>query len=96
MPNVNDHNLGRSVTIRSDARGNYLAADFPGWGAEDYADHLVPTSSAAGTTGKVISVNSHGSNPWTRYSIRMHDGGHLVDGVPGDDFDWTPAPTAGN
>lgn len=91
MSNVNDFRQGHQVVVRADARGNYLSADFPGWGAENYADHLIPIASAAGMTGTVTSVNSHGSNPWTRYSVRLADGGHMIDGVPGVDFDWQEA-----
>lgn len=88
MPNVNDHMKGAAVVVREGVRGNYLAADFPGWGADNYEDFLVPMAEAAGLSGIVTSVNSHGSNPWTRYSITLENGGHVIDGVPGNDFDW--------
>lgn len=88
MGNVNDHMKGAAVVVREAVRGNYLAEDFPGWGAPNYEDFLVPLTEAAGLSGIVTSVNSHGSNPWTRYSIRLENGGYIIDGVPGNDFDW--------
>lgn len=88
MGNVNDFRKGAPVVIREGVRGNYLSKDFPGWGESDAYDHLVPMAEAAGLEGVVTSVNSHGSNPWTRYSIRLTNGGFVIDGVPGVDFDW--------
>lgn len=88
MSNVNDFRKGQSVVIRENVRGNYLSADFPGWGADNYDEHLLPIASIAGMRGVVTTVNSHGSNPWTRYCILLENGGRIIDGVPGDDFDW--------
>lgn len=88
MGNVNDFRRGATVTIREGVRGNFLAASFPGWGEPDAYDHLVPLASVAGMSGTVRSVNSHGSNPWTRYTIKLANGGTVIDGVPGVDFDW--------
>lgn len=88
MSNVNDFRKGSRIVVREGVRGNYLDAQFPGWGQPDAYDHLLPIASIAGMTGVVSSVNSHGSNPWTRYSIRLANGGLIIDGVPGVDFDW--------
>lgn len=88
MMNVNDHRKGSRVVIRKAARGNFLAKDFPGWGADNYADFLIPCFSVAGMRGTVTSVNSHGSAPYTRYSIKLDNGGHIIDGIPGEHFDW--------
>lgn len=89
MPNINSWRKGDHVVIREGVRGNYLDAQFPGWGQPDAHDHLIPMESVAGMTGVVISVNSNGSNPWTRYSLRLANGGHVIDAVPGVDFDWS-------
>lgn len=79
---------GRKIVIRADARPNYLTWDFPGWGDPNYTAHLQPLASIAGTVGVVTSVESHGSNPWTRYSVRLANGGSASGLVPGEDFDW--------
>jgi len=71
MPNIHDHHLGRPVRALT-TRTRALAVDFPGWGAPNYADFLVPI--LEGAHGVVTSVESHGSNPWTRYTIRFADG----------------------
>lgn len=83
--NVNDFRMGHKVVSRS-TRVRRLSKDFPGWGAEGYQDHLLDTP--AGIVGVVEAVNSHGSNPWTRYVIRFEDGSRGIDLVPGEDFDW--------
>lgn len=83
--NVNDADKGRRVISR-ETRVRRLAVDFPGWGAENYADFLLPTP--AGLPGTVTHVESHGSNPWTRYTVRYDDGTRSSGLVPGADFDW--------
>lgn len=88
MTNVNDFRKGATVVVREEVRGNYLDVNFPGWGDAGAYDHLIPMTSVAGMAGTVTSVNSHGSNPWTRYSILLANGGRVIDGVPGTDFDW--------
>lgn len=89
MNNINDFRKGKTVVIREGARGMYLTADFPGWGAPDYEDHLAPRADVAGMTATVTSVNSHGSAPYTRYTLRLANGGRIIDAVPSNDFDWT-------
>ncbi len=76
---------GTKVRTREGVTVRRFAADFPGWGAENYRDFLIETP--AGLTGMITSVNSHGSKPWTRYSIRLDDGSYLSDVIPGRDFD---------
>lgn len=85
MGNVNAYRKGqRVVSIAS--RRNRLAADFPGWGAADAYDFLVPMT--AGLVGTVTSVESHGSNPWTRYVVEFDDGTRGIGLVDGEDFFW--------
>jgi hypothetical protein len=90
MSNVNDFRRGATVRIREDAPGNYFPTDFPGWGTPNAADHLRPMTERAGQLATVTSVESHGSNPWTRYSIRFADGAHTGGTIPGVEFDWAP------
>lgn len=49
-----------------------LGADFPGWGDPSYPDHFV--QGPEGLSGVVTYVESHGSNPWRRFSVRFDDG----------------------
>jgi len=65
---------GAKVRIAPTATGNVLAADFPGWGASNYADFLLPFADRIGMEATVKSVEMHGSNPWTRYCIVLADG----------------------
>lgn len=51
---------------------NKLAADFPGWGAPDYADYLIPIQ--PGEPVWITDVESHGAAPFTRYSVEFPDG----------------------
>lgn len=83
---------GQTVVIREGegVRGLYLTADFPGWGDPDHENHLAPLADVAGMTATVTSVNSHGNAPHTRYTLRLANGGRIIDAVPGNDFDWTP------
>lgn len=85
MPNVNDFRKGQAV-VSLETRMMRLPLDFPGWGLPNSADYLLATP--AGLEGKVTFVSSHGSNPWTRYSISFKDGSRLIDAVPGVDFNW--------
>lgn len=63
---------GRHVKILPSFKGNVLGVDFPGWGHPNAYDHLHrPTF---GVEGEIVAVESHGSNPWTRYSVRFADG----------------------
>lgn len=85
MRNVNDHRKGQAI-VALETNHRRLAADFPGWGATNYADFLLPIP--AGLAGTVTSVESHGSNPWTRYTVRFEDGTSASGLVAGDDFRW--------
>lgn len=75
------------VSLGSPVRG--FGPDFPGWGHPDAVSYLreIP----AGLAGVITQVESHGSNPWTRYSIR-YPGLTTHGAVPGVDFDWTLTP----
>jgi hypothetical protein len=69
MANIHDSDRGMTVTLREPRRA--LAPNFPGWEhytQDDFVDH------EPGITGVIVSVESHGSNPWTRYSVRWEDG----------------------
>ena len=55
-----------------DVHGFALAADFPGWGAENYKDFFVEVP--AGLTGTVVSTESHGMAPFTRLVIKWENG----------------------
>jgi hypothetical protein len=68
------HLKGRRVVTTHKIHGNRLAKDFPGWGTTNYDDFLVPMQ--GGLHGTVINVESHGSNPWTRFGIEFDDGSH--------------------
>jgi len=70
--NIHAHRKGATVTLTGKGRTRRLAADFPGWGKESASDFI--DTGATGLTGIVVSVESHGSNPWTRYSVRFIDG----------------------
>ncbi len=41
-----------------------------------------------GTVGVVTSVESHGSNPWTRYVVEYPGGARGAGLVPDRDFEW--------
>lgn len=60
------------VASRGAHMGNRLAVDFPGWGADNYADFLIPLED--GLRGEITSVESHGAFPYTRYTVRFEDG----------------------
>jgi hypothetical protein len=71
MQNVHDGDLHRPVTALV-TKVRRRAAGFPGWGAVNYAEFLLPISE--GLRGAVTSVESHGSAPFTRYGVRFEDG----------------------
>lgn len=75
--------IGTRVRITTDPEvhlPNRLTADFPGWGADDYADHLVPIE--RGSFAVITSDASHGSAPYTRYCLRFADGSRAIDVYP--------------
>lgn len=86
LRNVNAHRQGQKVRVAEQIR--CLAADFPGWGDPNYADYF--TTMEPGEEAVVRDVNSHGSNPWTRYTLETEDGRVAIDKVP-PAFDWLEA-----
>lgn len=71
--NVNENHKGRKVTTL-DTNHRRFPVDFPGWGAANAADTLLPIP--AGLTGVITSVESHGIAPYTRYCVKFPDGTH--------------------
>lgn len=65
--NVHDHLKGRRVRA--------LVTQHRAWelGGDPHAG-TVPIPE--GTGGVITNVESHGSNPWTRYSVRFDNGTH--------------------
>lgn len=63
--------IGRAVVARETGHRRY-AVDFPGWDHPDHEKFLleIPT----GLPGKIVEVEQHGSNPWTRYAVLFEDG----------------------
>lgn len=83
MGNVHDGNKGKTVIgLNTDHRR--LAVDFPGWGADNYADFLLPITDDL--TGTVTDVESHGNAPYTRYGVRFTDGTRAHGLVNGEDI----------
>jgi hypothetical protein len=83
MQNIHDGDKGRPVTALA-TKHRRLAVDFPGWGAVNYGEFLLPIPE--GLAGVVTYVESHGSNPWTRYCVRFEDGTTASGLVAGQDF----------
>lgn len=71
LGNVNDHLKGRKI-VALETRRRRFAAGFPGWDAPDCDDYLLPIP--AGLCGEITYVESHNSNPWTKYGVRFEDG----------------------
>ena len=89
MSRTNDLRPGTRVRVLPTFGGNVLDAEFPGWGADNYGDFLRPPT--ADMTGVVRDVEKHGSNPWTRYSLRFDDGSGTSGAVLGKDFEVVSA-----
>ena len=85
MRNVHDHHRGRSVVTLRSSRTRRLPADFVGWGHPDAIGSLLEP--VAGLIGTITNVESHGSNPWTRYSVRFVGGSTSSGLVLGVDVD---------
>jgi hypothetical protein len=81
--NRNEYRRGQRVTTL-ETRTRRMPADFPGWGSPDASAALLPIP--AGLHGTVTDVESHGSNPWTRYVVRFDDSSHAPGLVDGEDF----------
>lgn len=62
---------GSRVIAGANIQQRRHAVDWPGWEHPDHKNFLLDIP--AGLTGTVIWVESHGSNPWTRYSVRFDD-----------------------
>jgi hypothetical protein len=86
MTSIHAADKGRAVTALC-ARGNRLMPGFPGWDAPDYHDFLKPI--IPGQPGTVTDVESHGCNPWTRYTVRFDDGSRASGLCEGEDFRFT-------
>lgn len=84
--NIHENHRGRKVRTLASSRHRRYGTDFPGWDAPDAADHLLEAE--PGLTGTITSVESHGSNPWTRYSVRFDDGSHTAGLVLGTDIEF--------
>jgi hypothetical protein len=77
MRNVHDHHKGSTVTALEPIRSQN--SNHPGWGepwdalTREQKDACY-TEQPVGAVGVVTDVESHGMNPWTRYSVRWSDG----------------------
>jgi len=63
---------GTRVRTLAGIQTRRYAVDFPGWDSPNAQEFLLPTP--ARLVGTVTCVEQHGSNPWTRYSIKFDDG----------------------
>lgn len=74
---------GATIIITT-AHGNALLPTFPGWGEpiEVCRQHMRPI--VEGEMGVITSVESHGMNPWRRYSVRFMDGSRAYGVYPTD------------
>lgn len=77
--------ITKGTKIRMIESRRMLAANFPGWGDPNYADFFVQCE--IGDSGVITDVESHGSNPWTRYSIRLANGSRQHGLVLGTHFE---------
>lgn len=77
--------VGSKVTTATVVRA--LDKDFPGWGAPGELDHFV--DHPAGTEATIVGVESHGSNPWTRYILAFADGSHTAGGLGAKVINWS-------
>lgn len=75
--------IGRRVVAR-DTETRRLAVDFPGWDAPNYENFLLEIPVDLG--GKIVDVEQHGSNPWTRYTVEFDDGTRSVGLILGKDI----------
>lgn len=81
---------GKAVVTLT-TRTRRLAPDFPGWDHPNYGDYLLDIP--AGLRGTITGVESHGSNPWTRYTVQFEDGSRASGLVLGVDITTAPAAT---
>lgn len=86
--NIYAHRKGLKVEMLSSAYGNYLTVGFPGGSEANVDDFLEPIADVAGMEAEVTAVVSHGSYPYTRYSLQLANGGHVTDAMEGLDFCW--------
>lgn len=71
--NIHASHLGVRVQVVAETTQRALTADFPGYGKGiDLEPFYRPI--VVGMTGVITSVESHGMNPWTRYSIKFDNG----------------------
>jgi hypothetical protein len=85
MGNIHEADRGRPVRALV-TNHRCMGPDFPGWGAPDAADWLRPIT--PGAPGVIVTVDSHGQPPYTRYSVRFGDGTHTSGLVFGQDFEF--------
>lgn len=87
LGNIHQGDRGRHVRALGTARLAWTPGG-PGFGeAPDDEVFARRRPIVAGELGVVTDVESHGSNPWTRYCIRFaSDGAHQSGLVYGDDF----------
>lgn len=79
---IEDITVGTRVIAVAGAKNTRFPVNFPGWGTPNAADTLLPW--VEGMTGVVSFVESHGMNPWTRFSVRWSDGTRSSGIVPTD------------
>lgn len=75
MSSIHSANEGRQIVAVPSTRPYVLDGEHVDW--------------QAGLTGVVTCVESHGSNPWTRYTIRFADGGFASGLIYGRHFVFT-------
>ena len=95
LGNNHDTDKGRPVTALA-TRVRRYPANFPGWGAPDAATTLLAIPE--GLAGVITSVESHGSAPYTRYTVRFADGTRAAGLCIDADFafaDGNPGQTTG-
>lgn len=73
-----------SLVIITEAHGNALLPSFPGWGEdlEICKQHMRPI--VDGEQAEVVGIESHGMNPWTRFTLRFADGARASGVNPAD------------
>jgi O-acetyl-ADP-ribose deacetylase (regulator of RNase III) len=83
---TSEHYIGRRIRTLHRISGRGFAPTFPGWQDPDHMKHM--PSLKPGWLGTITKVESHGSNPWTRYSITF-DNGIRAHGVHPDKIAFT-------
>ena len=76
--------VGTRIKTTANVQMLRLVVDFPGWGAPNYADHLLPIP--GDLLGTVTTIESHGIAPFTRYTVKFDDGTRSSGMTYGKDF----------